>query len=214
MAVDDSRSQPALGFLTVLEHAQHGLMGGYLVLNPAGRPLEFHCTTPVKPNRAQQILYGPTLEPYLFGEQIGKSLVGKSSLEPLVICTDLRPVMALRGLVSTPVALVVAEHVAESLRDSGLASRRDVSTWPGSPEAAPDASEPILRMPAVRVDAAHDGRPLLQIFQLGRNRLAVPPDRESDRAMILKRLGSLEDLFDLAEPFCRIREALAEAQRR
>ena len=75
MPTDEPKSQPALGFLTVLEHAQHGLMGGYLVLNPAGRPLEFHCTTPIKPNRAQEILYGPTLEPYLFGEQIGKALV-------------------------------------------------------------------------------------------------------------------------------------------
>jgi hypothetical protein len=214
MAVDDPKSHPALGFLTVLEHAQHGLMGGYLVLNPAGRPLEFHCTTPVKPNRAQQILYGPTLEPYLFGEQIGKSLVAKSSLEPLVICTDLRPVMALRGLVSTPVALVVADHVAESLRDSEFASRSDAATCSASPDASAAASEPMLRMPTVRLDAAHEGRPLLQIFQLGRNRLAVPPDRESDRAVILKRLGALEDLFDLSEPFGRIREALAEAQRR
>ena len=52
-------SQPVLGFLTVLEHPQHGLFGGYLLLNLAGRPVEFHCTAPVKPNRAQQILYGP-----------------------------------------------------------------------------------------------------------------------------------------------------------
>jgi hypothetical protein len=192
MAVDDSKSQSALGFLTVLEHAQHGLMGGYLVLNQTGRPLEFHCTTPVKPNRAQQILYGPTLEPYLFGEQIGKSLVAKSSLDPLAICTDLRPVMAVRALVSAPVALVVADE---------------------RPSDAPKPDDATLRVPTVRIDAAHDG-PLLQIFQLGRNRLAVPPGRESDRAMILKRLGSLEDLFDLAEPFDRIREALAEAQRR
>ena len=73
MPAVDAKSQPALGFLTVLEHSQHGLMGGYLVLNISGRPLEFHCTAPIKPNRAQQILYGPTLEPYLFGEQIGQA---------------------------------------------------------------------------------------------------------------------------------------------
>ncbi len=87
----DDKSPTALGFLTVIEHPQHGLMGGYLVLNGAGRPLEFHCTAPVKPNRAQQILYGPTLEPFLYGEQIGQALVAKSQLEPLLICTDVRP---------------------------------------------------------------------------------------------------------------------------
>src|SRR5438034_1245608 len=99
MGVDDPKSPPAIGFLTVLEHAQQGLMGGYLVLNESGRPLEFHCTTPIKPNRAQQILYGPTLEPYLFGEQIGKALVSKSAVDPLLICTDLRAAMAVRGTV-------------------------------------------------------------------------------------------------------------------
>ena len=159
MPTDEPKSQPALGFLTVLEHAQHGLMGGYLVLNPAGRPLEFHCTTPIKPNRAQEILYGPTLEPYLFGEQIGKALVAKSSVEPLLICTDLRPAMAVRGLVSAPVALVLADERANES--------------PAASEASEARGETMLRVPKVRVDAAHDGRPLLQIFQVGRNRLAV-----------------------------------------
>ncbi len=51
MAVSDARSQSALGFLTILEHQQHGLVGGYLLLNTAGRPLEFHCTAPVKATR-------------------------------------------------------------------------------------------------------------------------------------------------------------------
>ena len=59
------KSAACLGFLTVVEHAELGLLGGYLLLNAAGRPLEFHCTAPVKPNRAQEILYGPTLRPYL-----------------------------------------------------------------------------------------------------------------------------------------------------
>jgi hypothetical protein len=65
----------------------------------------------------------------------------------------------------------------------------------------------------MRIDLAHSGRPQLQIFQIGRNRLALPPDRDSDRSLILKRLAPFEDLFDLAEPFSRIREALEEAQR-
>ena len=119
MAADDAKTQPALGFLTVLEQAPHGLMGGYLVLNGAGRPLEFHCTAPIKPNRAQQILYGPTLEPYLYGEQIGQALAAKASLEPLLICTDLRPALAVRSVIDTPVALVLAENEAVQ-----IASRR------------------------------------------------------------------------------------------
>jgi hypothetical protein len=98
---------PALGFLTVVAHEQHGFFGGYLVLNSCGRPLEFHCTAPLKPNRAQEILYGPTLEPFLFGEQIGRALVEKSTVEVGLICTDLAAVLAVRDHVQSPVALVL-----------------------------------------------------------------------------------------------------------
>jgi hypothetical protein len=98
----------ALGFLTVVEHEPTGLVGGYLVLNTSGRPLEFHCTAPVKPSRAQQILFGPTLAPYLYGEQIAQALIGKSGIDPLVVWTDQAPVLAVREFVSPPVALLIA----------------------------------------------------------------------------------------------------------
>ena len=62
----------ALGFLTVVENAELGLLGGYLLLNAAGRPLEFHCTAPVKPSRTQEILYGPTLQPFRTASRLGK----------------------------------------------------------------------------------------------------------------------------------------------
>jgi hypothetical protein len=106
MAKNGEKSLPALGFLTVIENEQHGLFGGYLVLNLAGRPLEFHCTAPVKPNRAQQILYGPTLEPYLYGEQIGQALVAKGAHDVLVLCTDRPATLAVRGFVPIPTLLV------------------------------------------------------------------------------------------------------------
>jgi len=106
MAQREPQPQPSLGFLTVVEHEQHGLFGGYLLLNGNGRPLEFHCTAPIRPNRAQQILYGPTLEPYIYGEQIGQTLVAKSQLEPMVIITDQRPMLAVRELIAPPVALL------------------------------------------------------------------------------------------------------------
>ena len=53
-----------------------------------GRPLEFHCTAPIKPNRAQEILYGPTLDAFLYGEQIGRTLLAEAKIEPLLVCTD------------------------------------------------------------------------------------------------------------------------------
>jgi len=101
-----SKSPACLGFLTVVEHPDLGLLGGYLLLNTAGRPLEFHCTAPVKASRAQEILYGPTLRPYLYGEQIGQTLLAKSKQSPILVCTDCEPMLAVRDYTHLPVALV------------------------------------------------------------------------------------------------------------
>jgi hypothetical protein len=97
---------PAIGFLTVTEHAEHGLFGGYLILNSSGRPLEFHCTAPLKPSRAQEILYGPTLRPFLFGEQIGQTLLAKAKVKPFVVCTDEIAMLSAREFSEVPLLLV------------------------------------------------------------------------------------------------------------
>ena len=83
----------ALGFITVRHHVEHGYFGGYLILNQLGRPLEFHCTLPVKPSRAQSLLYGPTLDDFICGEQIAKALVTKAKLKPSLLLTDCSAVL-------------------------------------------------------------------------------------------------------------------------
>src|SRR5215475_12294428 len=76
-----------LGFLTVL-HEASGYLGGYLVTNVWGRPLEFRLSTAVQPNKVQQILYGSTLEPYIHADLIGKTLVEKTSILVQLVLTD------------------------------------------------------------------------------------------------------------------------------
>ena len=131
---------PALGFLTIINNPQHGFFGGYLILNMSGRPLEFHCTAPIKPNRAQEILYGPTLEAFIYGEQIGQTLLKQSSHEPLMVCTDCEPALAVRQYVSWPVALVLPPEQSVDYRERAknfpfrsAAWRRaeiaDISNW-------------------------------------------------------------------------------------
>ena len=112
---------PAIGFLTVAEDGGDGIFGGYLSLNLAGRPLEFHCTAPIRPNRAQEILYGPTLRPFLYGEQIGLTLLQAAKVEPLVVCTDSAEVMAVAELTDTPVVLVAEELPAEKMLGEAFA---------------------------------------------------------------------------------------------
>lgn len=110
MTSSGSKSLPAIGFLTVCEQPEQGYFGGLLVLNANGRPLEFHCTAPVKTNRAQEILYGPTLRRFLFGEQLGPALLGKIKVEPLIVCTDTPAMLAVREFHSTPVLLVLPDE--------------------------------------------------------------------------------------------------------
>lgn len=99
---------PNLGFITVVQEAgpQGGFVGGYLAANAWGRPLEFRLTTSVQPTRVQQILYGPTLRPYLFADLIGKTLLEKSSVSVQAILCDCEELLEMRRHVGVPVAWV------------------------------------------------------------------------------------------------------------
>ena len=110
---DSPRTLPTIGFLTVIEDAQFGYVGGYLILNAAARPVEFHCTAPVQPSRAQRILYGPTLRPALYGEQIGPALVVRSKAPPLFVCTDAIECLSARKLIETPLAHLGGNETTE-----------------------------------------------------------------------------------------------------
>jgi len=98
----------AYGFLTAVESGPHGLFGGYLLVDPWGRPLEFHCTAPVKVSRAQQILFGSTLQSHLHGQQIGGTLLAEGTVTPEVVLTDLEPMLHVRSHTKLPVALIRA----------------------------------------------------------------------------------------------------------
>lgn len=183
MSADRGKSAAALGFLTVHECATQGLFGGYLVLNASGRPLQFHCTAPVKPNRAQEILYGATLGPYLYGEQIGQTLVSQAKEKPELLCTDCPDMLSLASFVKQPVVLVDQ-------------AQQDRAATGGK---------------TTRVDAAHAGPSAPAMFTVGAHRVALSPQHTADESRVTEQLQSLSSSFDLAEPFDRIRQAIAEA---
>ena len=95
-----------LGFLAAIELPDRGHVGGLLVTNHLGRPLEFQCTAPVKANRTQEILYGPTLVPYLLCELIGRTLLEKVGVKPQLVLTDDPRLLELREHAAMPVVLL------------------------------------------------------------------------------------------------------------
>src|SRR6476660_1613426 len=107
MPNESANGETTFGFLSMLEFAEHGYFGGYLIVSLLGRPLEFHCTMPVRPSHAQRILYGPTLEPYLLGEQIAGALLDVSKLTPSMILTNREATLHARPRAGAPIAWLI-----------------------------------------------------------------------------------------------------------
>lgn len=98
-----------LGFLGVVREST-GHVGGYLATNRWGRPLEFRLSSPVQASKVQQILFGPTLEPYLCADVIGRKLLEKTSTAVQFVFTDQPAALDLRLHVAMPVGLLLADR--------------------------------------------------------------------------------------------------------
>ncbi|MGL6097797.1 MAG: hypothetical protein ACRC7O_18605 [Fimbriiglobus sp.] len=159
-----------VGFLAIVQDAG-GLLGGYLVTNTWGRPLEFRLTTAVQPTKVQQILYGPTLTDYVHAELIGKTLVEKTATPAGLVITDSLPALGLRSRLDVPVLALV----------------------PTGSDVPPDAV--LIQHARCSVTLAYSGK-----FDV-------------DRPAIEERLNRLDPAIDLAEPFTRVREAVAEGRK-
>jgi hypothetical protein len=160
-----SKPVPAFGFLTVVEQVDIGLVGGYLLLNAAGRPLEFHCTAPVKATRTQEILYGRTLRPYLCCDQIGQALLAKSKADVQLVCVDDASLVELRSFTAAPVALLLAEQNAVP-SDGVEFALGSFNMWMPSSQAA--GRDTIVR----RYESLTAGLDLLEPFDRIREALA------------------------------------------
>ncbi len=144
----------AIGFLTAVDSPSHGVFGGYLLVDLSGRPVEFHCTAPVKVSRAQQILYGSTLHGHLHGRQIGAALLAEGTLEPRVVLTDLESMLHVRSHTALPVALV--SRLAGTEVTGGDDRCFPVGNVRVSAVAADEATAPLLREQLAELAAAVD----------------------------------------------------------
>lgn len=195
-----------LGFFSVCPHSDGGFIGGYLILNGVGRPLEFHCTTPVKPNRTQQILYGATLRPYLFGEQIAPALIAKAKTSVHLVCVSQWESLSLASHISEPVVLVCPDT-----EDPVRIDEDRLST--SSPTFVASAAGTSIR--TLRSGIMEQvGLPPWQIVRIGKNCLAVPTIRPEAPEEVRQLLSPWETGLNLLEPFERIQAALEEASRR
>jgi hypothetical protein len=145
-----------LGFLTVFAEA-NGFLGGYLVTNSWGRPLEFRLSTAVQPNKVQQILYGGTLTEYLCADLIGKTLIDKTATPVQLIVTDTLNVLPLRSRIEMPVVAAIAEdRLSTSSERQLMTFSHPRSSVPLSLDFNWAVDEDSVRAILDRVDAALD----------------------------------------------------------
>ena len=193
-----------LGFLTVLGAPRTGLVGGLLILNRLGRPVEFHCTAPLRPNRAQEILYGASLIPFLCGEQIAPALLRKAKAPLWALLTDTRTTLTLQNEIKTPLLLLLGEKTVNS--ENGANSVNSASDING--------------VNCINsADAAKGGESLPEdwrLFSRGKKRFAALASRLDDGrlpAALEGEFARYEKTIDLAEPFRRIALAIEESQK-
>ena len=103
MDAHPSQTQRSFGFASIRERMPHGYFGGYLVINELARPLEFHCTLPLLPTKAQQILFGATLDEFVCGEQIARAMLSKAKVKPSMVLTDCPAALSVRHWIDVPV---------------------------------------------------------------------------------------------------------------
>ena len=192
MSATEKKDQFRLGFLTAVEVPEQGYVGGLLITNRHGRPLEFQCTAPLKPSRTQEILYGSTLGPYVVGEVIARTLVEKVGVKPHLILTERPDILELRNHVSMPVGCLEPGSTAGSAAGSPVkpAAQDSATGTPGGTDAG--------------------GLPVEAPLRIGRQWFRLHAAHAEDRSDVESHSGQIPKDADMCEPFERVREALLE----
>jgi len=104
---DDGR----FGYLTVQASTDaQAFAGGLLTTDSELRPLDFRCTTAIRPTALQKALYGDVLRQHLFVDLLGLTLVRAADPQPdLVLFQDPALLYLQRKLEPMPALWVVAE---------------------------------------------------------------------------------------------------------
>ncbi|MDO5309664.1 MAG: hypothetical protein Q4G03_09290 [Planctomycetia bacterium] len=236
MSPNEHNKTARVGFLTALGDCAQGVIGGFLVLNLVGRPTEFHCTAPVRPNRAQEILFGNTLECFVYGEQIAPALIGRVKTDLVAIFTNLPSMLTASPFANAPVCLVFqharGEKSAESDRYAVWDRHSDSVKSDGIVATGVVAETSACETPKDSLDCAelfHESLTTIPFMpgvdfslwreaSIGKNRLALPrvfstAERHETYDEILTAIEPFFKAIDSVEPFERIKLAVEEAQK-
>ncbi len=93
-------AKTTVGYVLSMAVADNVFMGGAMVTDTQGLPLEFRYTEPVRATKLQRVLYGDVLERYIHGDVVAANLISRLEQKPelfLVGDTALLPALAASG---------------------------------------------------------------------------------------------------------------------
>jgi len=96
--------QAKIGYILANEMGEDTFIGGLLVTDQKGFPIEFRYTDPVTPSALQRVIYGNALDRYLIVEVIARSLIESVTDKPDLFITNSRLILELNDLL-TPIAM-------------------------------------------------------------------------------------------------------------
>jgi hypothetical protein len=115
----ESNGTLLVGFVAIVEREDGSYEGSYLCTDQGGAPVECWYTSPIKPTRAQKLLYGAALEPQLLGRCIAGAMLKNLEHKPTVVLTD-REVVA-RSLAEHDFPVLQITFGASDIRDGDTA---------------------------------------------------------------------------------------------
>jgi hypothetical protein len=156
-----------LAFIDVVVFPDGSIRGGILTTDIETKPYEFRVTSPIKPTRIQQQLYGASLKDYVYGELICVPLIKatKEKLSTVLIKDNF--LISIRPLVSEPVIFIHSNNVqvAEGIRSVNFIPHRSfqnelafVQTILGPVTQKHDLLEPFDRL-RLALNEVHTAKP-------------------------------------------------------
>lgn len=141
----------ALGYVLSQAVAEDVFMGGIMVTDAYGLPLEFRYTEPVRATRLQRILYGDVLEKYIHGEVIAGNLIGRLEQKPeLFLVADPAVLDAVQEM-GRKAVLILASRVSP-LKEFG--AWQDISETEFFLQVTDSGSPARIRLPGRSADPA------------------------------------------------------------
>ena len=157
-------------------------LGGIMVVDRRGLPLEFHYTEKVNPTKLQKILYGDVLDKFIKENVLSENLFKAIKAKPDLLIIGERNLDIEQGNFKLPI-VYLERTTAEPLKEVGDCKK--------------------LNEGSVLLQAQGHGYPLMVRF------LNVKPEEQES---VLEKLRKISETMDLLEPIVRIETALKEVE--